>query len=65
MFSKLLYMINISSYNKEQLKLCQPFHGVKGGGGAKTALSSTFSCNCKGKKLKFGEVGEIIPRGPQ
>ena len=30
--SKLLYIVNISSYKKEQLKLHRSFLGVKGGG---------------------------------
>ena len=42
MFSKLLCIVNISSYKKEQLKLHQSFLGVKGGG-AKTALYMNFS----------------------
>ena len=46
MFSKLLCIVNKSSYEKEQLKLHQSLLGVKGGG-AKTALSPTFSCNAK------------------
>ena len=36
-FSKLLCIVNKSSYEKEQLKLHQSLLGVKGGG-AKTAL---------------------------
>ena len=31
MFSKLLYIVNISSYKKEQLKVHGSFLGVKGG----------------------------------
>ena len=60
MFSKLLYIINVSSYKKEQLKLHRSFLGVKGaGGGQKTALSPTFSCN--GKKLKLWGGGQNNP----
>ena len=45
-FSKLLCIVNKSSYKKEQLKLHQSLLGVKGGEG-KTAFSPTFSCNAK------------------
>ena len=38
MFSKLLCIVNKSSYEKEQLKLHQSLLGVKGGGGPKPAL---------------------------
>ena len=54
-FSKLLCIVNKSSYEKEQLKLHQSLLGVKGGGGAKTALrtalSPKFSCNAKHQYL--------------
>ena len=41
MFSKLLYIANISRYKKRQLKLHRSLLGVKGGG-AKTAPSPTL-----------------------
>ena len=57
--SKLLCIVNISSYKKEQLKLHGSHFGVKGGGGIKrafcTALSPTFSCNAK-KSLFVGQI---------
>ena len=48
MFSKLLCIVNKNSYENEELKLHQSLLGVKGGG-AKTALFPTFSCNAKDK----------------
>ena len=39
MFSKLLCIVNKSSYEKEQLKLHQSLLGVKGGGGKNSPLS--------------------------
>ena len=49
-FSKLRCIVNKSSYEKEQLKLHQSLLGVKGGG-AKPALSPTFSCIAKNQYL--------------
>ena len=42
---------------KEQLKLHRSFLGVKGGGGAKTVLSPTFSCNGKNSNCGGGGGG--------
>ena len=42
-FSKLLCIVNKSSYEKEQLKLHQSFLGVKGGGGKNSRLDSPLS----------------------
>ena len=56
--SKLLYIVNISSYKKEQLKLLRSFLGVRGGGNnslLNSPLSPTFSCN--GKKIKLWRRG--------
>ena len=49
MFSKLLCIVNISCYKKEQLKLHRSLLGVKGGSKTAlgTALSPTFNCNAK------------------
>ena len=45
MFSKLLCIVNISCYKKEQLILHQSLLGVKGGGAKQP--SPTFNCNAK------------------
>ena len=53
-FSKLLCIVNKSSYEKEQLKLHQSFLGVKGGRAKTavwTALSPTFSCSAENQYL--------------
>ena len=42
MFSKLLCIVNKSSYKKEQLKLHQSPLGVKGGGGKNSPLSNIY-----------------------
>ena len=57
MFSKLLSIVNKSSYEKEELKLHQSLLGVKGGGAKTalwTALSPTFSCNAKNTLIYLG-----------
>ena len=51
-FSKLLCIVNISCYKKEQLKLHRSLLGVKGGGGPKQPslqhLTVTLKCNIFG-----------------
>ena len=58
MFSKLLCIVNISSYKKEQLKLHRSLLGVKRGGGGKTALT-TF-CRVLGQILVESTTQQIL-----
>ena len=49
----MIYRIQHNSViKKEQLILHQSLLGVKGGGGAKTALSPTLSCNGKNQYFR-------------
>ena len=59
MFSKPLCIVNISSYEKEQLKLRRPILGVKGGWGQKH-LSKQPSLQHLAVTLKIIMVGQIL-----
>ena len=56
MFSKLLYIINLSSYITEQLKFHHFSRGGGGGGGKNSPLKSpTFSCNGRNQYF-YGKI---------
>ena len=62
MFSKLLCIINISCYKKEQLKLHRPLLGVKGGGEGPKKPSEQPSLQHLTVTLKCNILDQILVR---
>ena len=59
MFSKLKYVVNISSSKKVQLKLHRSLLGVKGGGVKNSPLNSRLS-NIIAVTVKINVLGQIL-----